>query len=66
MAKSPLAKVRTLRQSIGEGELSGRQRPWDPEKARRMARLRNALMSGLQSPDADNLDIEKVTTRLRK
>jgi hypothetical protein len=66
MAKSPLAKVRTLRQSISEGELSGRPRPWDPEKVKRMARLRKALMTGLQSPDADNFDIEKVARRLKK
>jgi hypothetical protein len=66
MAKSPLAKVRTLRQSIGKGEVSGRPSPWDAENVKRMARLRKALMTGLQSPDADNFDIDKVTRRLKK
>jgi hypothetical protein len=31
-----------------------------------MARLRKALMTGLQSPGADNFDIEKVARRLKK
>ncbi len=66
MAKSSLAKLRTLRQSIGEGEASGRPRSWDPEKVKKVARLRKGLMAGLQSPDADNFDIEKVTRRLKK
>jgi hypothetical protein len=34
-----------------------------PEEVKRTARLRKALMTGLQSPDADNFDIEKVARR---
>jgi hypothetical protein len=66
MGKSPLAKLRTLRQSIRAGEASGRPIPWDPDETKSMVRLRKALMIGLQGPDVDNFDIEKVKENLRK
>jgi hypothetical protein len=66
MGKSPLAKLRTLGQSIREGETSRRPIPWGPDETKRMVRLRKALMTGLQGPDVDNFDIEKVKRSLNK
>ena len=66
MGKSSLAKLGTLRQSIRAGEASGRPIPWDPDKMKGIVRLRKALMTGLQGPDVDNFDIEKVKRNLNK
>jgi len=66
MEKSSLAKLRKLRQSIREGEASGRPIPWDPAEIKRMVRPRKALMTGLQSPDVDNFGIQKVKRNLKK